>query len=69
VVHAPSPAVKPWHMKPTRRNFYRRVGAHVEFDDGVLGGDLTVNVGSGNWSGNLDDRADVAACGEAWRHA
>jgi hypothetical protein len=67
VVHAPSLEAKPWHIKPTCRNFYRRIGAHAEFDGGVLGGDLIVNAGSRKWSGNLDDRADVAACGEAWR--
>ena len=43
-------------------------------DGGVLGGDLTVVTGSIRWTGNLLDRADVAArggaavaCGGAWK--
>jgi hypothetical protein len=30
-------------------------------DGGVLGGDMTVVIGSIRWTGNLPDRADVAA--------
>jgi hypothetical protein len=34
-------------------------------DGGVLGGDMTVVTGSIRWTGNLPDRADVAARGGA----
>ena len=68
VVHSRSLAAKPWRVKPMRRNFYWRVGARVESNGGVLGRDLTIDARSMKWSKNLDDQADVAARGEAWRH-
>ena len=52
-------------MDPTRRSFHRCVGARAMSDGGVLGGDLTVVTGSIRWTGNLLDRADVAARGGA----
>jgi hypothetical protein len=45
----------------TRRSFHRRVEAREVSDGGVLGGDMTVVTGSIRWTGNLPDRADVAA--------
>jgi hypothetical protein len=35
------------------------------FDGGVLGGNLTVVIGSVRWTGNLPDRDDVEARGGA----
>jgi hypothetical protein len=66
-------------VKPTRRSFYRHVGARVVSDGGVLSRDLIVVVGSVRWTGNLSDQANVAARGGAvvargktditfWRH-
>ena len=59
-------------MKPTR-SFYRRVGARLAYDDGVLGGDLIDGVKSVERTRNLDDLANMAtrggvaaACGGAW---
>jgi hypothetical protein len=52
-------------MNPTCRSINRRVEAHAVSDWGVLGGDLTVITGSIRWTGNLPDRADVAAHGGA----
>jgi hypothetical protein len=41
------------------------VEAREESGGGVLGGDLTVVGGSVRWTGELSDRADVAARGGA----
>jgi hypothetical protein len=45
----------------TRRRFHWRVEAREISDGGVLGGDMTVVTGSIRWTGNLPDRANVAA--------
>jgi hypothetical protein len=52
-------------VNPTRRSFYRRVGACANHDGGMLGRDMTVVTGSIRWTGNLPDQADVTACGGA----
>jgi hypothetical protein len=52
-------------VKPTRRSIHRRVVARAVLDEGVLGGDLTVVIGSIRWTGNLPVRADVVARGGA----
>jgi hypothetical protein len=63
VIHARKRWRRRERVKPTRRSIHRRVGAHVVSDEGVLGGDLTVVTGSIRWTGNLPNRADMAACG------
>jgi hypothetical protein len=52
-------------VDPTHRSFHRRVEAREVSDGGVLGGDMTVVTGSIRWTGNLPDRADVVARGDA----
>ena len=58
-------AAVPVRVNLTRWSIHRRVGAHAVSDGGVLGGDLTVVIGSIRWTGNILDRADVAAHGRA----
>jgi hypothetical protein len=55
----------PRRVDPTRRSFHRRVEARDGSDGSVLGGDMTVVTGSIRWTGELSDRADVAARGGA----
>jgi hypothetical protein len=48
-----------------RRSFHRCVEVRSVSDGPVLGGEMTVVTGSIRWTGNLPDRADLAARGGA----
>jgi hypothetical protein len=63
VIHARKRCRRWERVKPTRRSIHQHVGVCAVLDEGVLGGDLTVVIGSIRWTDNLPVRVDVVARG------